>query len=96
MLDGDRILFADIDISVLAAHGIGAEQHPFHHGMGVAFQNGAIHKCAGVAFVRVADGILGTTIGLAGEFPFETGGETGAAAASEFGSLNLIDHLFGR
>ena len=95
MLDGNRILFAHIDVTVFAAHGIGTDEHSLYDGMRVAFQNGAIHECTGIAFVCVADRILGPAFGLTCKFPFKAGGEPRPAAAPEFGHQDLFDDLFG-
>ena len=61
--------------------------------MGVAFQNGTVHECAGVAFVGVAADVF--LIGFIGcrKGPFPAGGEACATTAAETGSKHHVDDL---
>ena len=54
-LDGQRVLVADVGIALARADGIRADDHPLDDAVRIAFQHGAIHVRAGVAFVAVAD-----------------------------------------
>ncbi len=60
--------------------------------MRVAFENGAVHKCARIAFVRVADNVLGVAGVLGGEAPLNAGGETCTTTAADAGSLHQFDN----
>ena len=62
------IFRADIDIAFIGADGIGGNHHAFQDRMGIAFQDAAVHKRAGVAFIGIADNIFFIAFGLAGEF----------------------------
>ena len=61
-LDCQRVLCTDIDITLGCLTGNGGDYHTFDHPVGVAFHDGAIHKCAGVALVTVADDVLNRSI----------------------------------
>ena len=50
----DGILRTDIDVALACADGIAGNGHCLQNDMGVAFQNGTVHECAGVALVGVA------------------------------------------
>ena len=63
--------------------------------MGVGLDNGAVHECAGVALVGIADEILLIALGLTGSIPLEPGGEARAAAACKAGGLDLFDYVLG-
>jgi hypothetical protein len=62
--------------------------------MGIAFNGGTIHVCAGITFVGVTDDVFDVPLGLTGKIPLEPCGETGSPAAAEPGSLYLFDDLF--
>jgi hypothetical protein len=62
-------------------------------GVGIAFQEGAVHEGARVSFIGVADNILLITFGISAELPFLAGGETGAATSAQPGLLDLVDDL---
>ena len=94
-VDGQRIFRAHIHIAFGCAHGPRADEHAFQHGMGVAFQHGAIHERAGVAFVRVAAHVFGAAFGHAGELPLSSGGEARAAPSAQTGSLHFLKGFFG-
>ena len=53
--------------------------------MGIPLHNGAVHKCAGVALVAVADDVLGVGFLLSGAVPLAAGRETAAAASAQPG-----------
>ena len=63
--------------------------------MGVALKNGAIHECAGVAFVGVTANVFLISVITGSEFPFKTGRETGTAASAKTGIKYGLDN-FGR
>ena len=103
LLDGDfqavdrnRILRAHINIAFRRADGITADCHSFHDTVRIAFQRGAIHKCAGVALVRVADDIFLIRLVHGGQLPLAAGWEAAAAAAAQPGILNHLNDLLRR
>ena len=64
--------------------------------MRVAFEDGAIHKRAGVAFVGIAYHVFFVGIVFARDFPFQSCGKSGAAAATQPRFLNDIDGFLRR
>ena len=80
---GQRILRPDIDVALAAAHGKSRDHHALQHAVGVALHNGAVHKCAGVALVAVADDVLLLGLLLSSALPLAARGESAAAAAPE-------------
>ena len=62
--------------------------------MGISFQNRTVHKCPRIPLVRVAaDILLIRPIGRC-EFPFQSGGKTGASSASQAAVQQDLDHIF--
>ena len=59
--------------------------------MWVAFEQRAIHKCARVALVCVADYIFVVAPGIAAKLPFAPSGESGPAAPAQPGLLDCFD-----
>ena len=57
-LDGQRILRAHVDEAFVGADGVAGDEHPLDDGMRVAFHQRAVHECARIAFVGVADDIF--------------------------------------
>jgi hypothetical protein len=95
ILDSQGILVAHIDVAMGGADGIGTDDHPLQNGVGIALKKAAVHIGTRVAFVGVADDVLGLALGLAGGIPFPAGGESTAAPSPQFGGDDLIDHLLG-
>ncbi len=91
--DGEGILCADIEHAFVGADGLGGDDHSFEYAIGEGFEDHAIHEGAGVAFVAVADDIFEAAGGIAGQFPFLAGGETGAASAAEAGMFDEFDEV---
>ena len=62
--------------------------------MRISFQHAAVHKCAGVALIGVAaDKFLHIAAVAGSKLPFETRGESCAAAAAQAGVQNHLDDL---
>ncbi len=95
-LDGEGVFRADVDVALVRAHGVAADDHRLEDGVGIALQGRAVHVRAGVALVRVADHVLLSLGLLGGRLPLDAGGEPGAAAAAEARLLHLGDNLLGR
>jgi hypothetical protein len=91
MLDGNGIFLPDIDVAVFGAHGICADEHPLENRMGISLQQRPIHEGAGVPLIRVADDILGPSLGLTGEFPFDSGQKARSPPPSQLGVRDLLD-----
>ena len=92
---GQRILGAHVDDAFGGAHHVAADDHAFQQRVRIALDLVAVHVRAGVAFVGIADDVLLVGRGLAQELPLEAGEEAGAAAAAQFGGLDLLDHQLG-
>ena len=96
-LDGQRVLGADVDVALVRADGVGADDHAFEHRVRVAFEHGAVHERAGVAFVARCRGrTCVVALARGRKLPFQAGREAGAAAAAQAGGLHLVDDLLGR
>ena len=64
--------------------------------MRIAFEDRPVHERARIAFVGVADDVLGVAGRFAAQFPFHAGRETPAAAAAQTGFFDLANDFFGR
>ena len=92
VLDGQRVLVADVDDALGGAGGEGADEHALDDAVRVALEDAAVHVGAGVALVGVADQELAAAVGLVGQqLPLQAGGEAGAAAAAQPRGLDLLD-----
>src|SRR5665811_1912320 len=96
-LDGQGVLGPNIHVALRRADGVAADGHALEDGVRIAFQDGTVHERARVALVAVADEVLLTVRSgrLRGEFPFQAGGEAGAAPPPEPRSQYLLVHLGG-
>ena len=88
-LDGQRIFGPNIDDALAGSDRIPADDHPFNHGMGIAFDRAAVHERARIAFVGVADHILFRSRRFGRKFPFDARGKARAAAAAKPGFFDL-------
>ena len=61
--------------------------------MRVALQYAAVHKCARIALVRIADNIFFVALGVFGKLPFHTGWEAAAATTAQTGFFDLVHNL---
>lgn len=61
--------------------------------MRVSFEDGAVHECAGIAFVGIADDELFTFRLIGGELPLPAGREAAAAASAQARGDDGFDHL---
>jgi hypothetical protein len=62
----------------------------------IAFHHAAIHKRAGIAFIRVADDVLFGTGLSQGELPLASGGKAAAPATPQAGASHFRADFFGR
>ena len=90
LMDGERILGADVDDAVRGPGDVGADRHALDQGVRIALDLVAVHVGAGIALVGVADEELALGGGLAQEFPFLTGRVAGAAPPAQAGFLDLV------
>jgi cytochrome c551/c552 len=61
----------------------------------IAFQDGAVHISAGIAFVSITNKVLWLSGGLPGGLPFAPCWESAPAAAAQSRASHLIDDLLG-
>jgi hypothetical protein len=90
---GERILGADVEVAAGGANRVGRDDQALEHAVRIAFQHAAIHVGAGVAFVAVADDVLGRALNGARDLPLEPGGEAGAAAAAQAAGFHFGDDV---
>ena len=57
-LDGEGVFAAHVDVALVSPDGITGDGHTFEYAVRIALQNAAIHECAGVAFIGVANDIF--------------------------------------
>ena len=84
-LHGDGVLSADVDIALLCPDGIPRDGHGLDDTVGVALQNGPVHKRAGVSLVGIAADVFDLAGARLGKAPFTPCREAAAAAASQAG-----------
>ena len=94
-LHRDRILRADVEIAVVGADGVAGDDHALDDCQRIAFQDGAVHECARIALVTVADDVLLVARNILRELPLAAAGESAAAAAPETGRQDFVDDLLG-
>ena len=61
--------------------------------MGIALQDGAVHECARITLVGVTADVFLVRVVLLGQLPFETGGESAAAASAQAGIHQALDDV---
>ena len=91
-LDGQRILARGRRRTRRRADGIPGDEHAFDHGEGVRFQHAAVHEGAGVAFVGVADQVVGR---LGGRGAFATLGRWDGLGKIDRRIGELLEHRVG-
>ena len=93
-LDRMGVLGTDIDAAVFRARCYTGDYHALYHLVGDALHNGAIHECARVALVAVADDIFFARLLMRCDLrPLFARGEAGAAATPEAGVGNFAYDL---
>ena len=72
---------------------VARDQHPFEHAVRIAFQHAAIHECAGIALVRIADDVFLRAHRFGYRAPLQARGISSAAAPAQTTLGNLVDHF---
>ncbi len=83
--DRERVFMTDVEDAFVRSDSDRGDGQPLDDAEGERFQNHSIHKGAGIAFVAVANNILGWLGLLANDAPLRAGGESRPAAAAEAG-----------
>ncbi len=96
VLHRDRVLLPHVDEAFVGPDGVGSDDQALQHPVRVAFEQTPVHIGARVALVGVDHHVLDVARGVPRGLPLDAGREAPASAASEFGGLDLVEHLFGR
>ncbi len=91
--DSQRVLCPAINIAVLRTDGVSCNRHAFEQAVRVAFQDRAVHECAGIAFVCIADHVLGCVAAAPAELPLDAGREARSAAPAQSRIFHRGDHI---
>ena len=73
------------------AHCVGCDRHAFNYTLRIAFQNAAIHECARVALVAVADHVLHVAGCFGNRAPLQSARIPAAAASAQAACCDLVD-----
>ena len=95
-LDRERVFSAAVDVAFVGAYRVGSDEHAFEYRVRVALKQRAVHECARVAFVGVADDVFLRARRFLAEAPLHAGRESAAAASAEASLLHFLDDLLRR
>ena len=96
MIDQVAILAADVEITFVRIHRQAGDQNAFDHLKGIVLHQQTILAGAGLALIGVDHDVFGLGRSARDETPLESGGETGAAAATQRGGFHFIHDLLRR
>ena len=71
-------------------------QHPFYHAVRIAFHHAAVHKCARITLITIADHIFNFFILRQHLRPFPSGGKSAAAAPAQRRLRHFVHNLLRR
>ena len=92
----DGVFCTNVDVTFVSTDRVTGDRHRFENCMRVAFENGTVHECAGVAFIGITYNVL-LACGLCFcKGPFSACGEACAAASADTGVENGLDNFLGR
>ena len=94
-LGGERILGTDVEESFVRADHVGGDDHALDHAKRERLEDHAVHERPRVAFVAVADDVLGLVLFRAGESPLQPGWETGPAASAQSAIEHFLNDALG-
>src|SRR5579859_3344233 len=86
------IFGADVDESLVGASG---DSHSLQDAVRVTLEHAAVHEGAGVALVGIADDVFFGSSRFGNSRPFESGGESRAAAAAQAARYYGFDDVLG-
>ena len=92
-LDCDGILGSDIEITVLCTDRVTGDDHSLDDRKGISLEDRAVHECARVTFVTVADDVLLIARRVECELPLASGRESAAAPSSETAGQDLVHDI---
>ena len=90
-VDQVAVFAADVDESDLRPNREARNHHAFDDRVRIVLQDQTVLAGAGLAFVAVAEDVLGFRRFLGHERPFHAGGKSGAAAPAQVRCLDLVD-----
>ena len=82
-LNRQRVFRPDVDIALMRADGVGADDHALDDRVRIAFDHGPVHERAGIALISIADDVFFVPARLPAEFPLEARGEPRSAPAAQ-------------
>src|SRR5262249_29710169 len=88
-----EVFAPNVDIGLMAADGIGCDDHAFKEGVRVPLQDVAVLKGPGLTLVRIDNEVLWFGRFLRNEGPLLTGGEPRPAQTAQLGFGNFVDDL---
>ena len=88
-----EVLAPNVDVGLMAADGIGCDDHAFQQGVRVPLHDVAVLEGTGLTLVRVDHQVFGLGRFLGNKGPLPAGWKPGPAQTTQVGSGNLVDHL---
>ena len=92
-LDGKGVFRPHVDDGLRGAHRVGRDRHPLDDPVGERLHEHAVHEGPRVAFVAVADHVLGRVGRLPHDAPLHARGKTGPAPSPQPALADLLDHF---
>ncbi len=92
-LDGKGIFRPHVHDGLRGAHRVGRDRHALDDPVGERFHEHAVHEGPRVAFVAVANHVLGEADRLPHDVPLHARGKTGAAPPPQSAPADFLDHL---
>ncbi len=78
-LDRQGIFGPNVKYRFVGSHRSRRDGHSFDHSIRKRLEQHAVHECAGIPLIAVADNVLRVTGGLPGFLPLDVRGKTGPA-----------------
>ena len=95
-LDRQRVLGADVDVTLPRADGVRRDQHAFDHRMRIRFEETPVHVGARIAFVAIPDEVLRDPRLRPARPPFRSCGEPAASTPTQPRPRDLVENLVAR
>src|SRR5262249_10809585 len=92
-LDRKSVFAPNVNKALSRSDGISGDGHAFQNAVRIALQHAAIHECAGVTFIGIANDVLHGRDLLRHQVPLEPGRVASATSASQAARLYFFDHV---